>query len=111
VRYPGLPTDPGHELARRQMDGFGTLVTFDLSGGIEAGTRFAEALELFSIAASLGSTESLVVPPALQQPRGMSEEQRAWTGITPGTVRLSIGIEDPDDLVDDLRRALAHANG
>jgi cystathionine beta-lyase/cystathionine gamma-synthase len=111
VRYPGLPTDPGHELARRQMDGFGTLVTFDLAGGIEAGTRFAEALELFSIAASLGSTESLVVPPALQQPRGMSEEQRAWTSIAPGTVRLSIGIEDPDDLVDDLRQALVRSIG
>jgi cystathionine beta-lyase/cystathionine gamma-synthase len=93
------------------MDGFGTLVTFDLAGGIEAGTRFAEALGLFSIAASLGSTESLVVPPALQQPRGMSEEQRAWTGITPGTVRLSIGIEDPDDLVDDLRQALERSIG
>jgi len=111
VRYPGLPADPGHALARRQMDGFGTLVTFDLAGGIEAGTRVAEALELFSIAASLGSTESLVVPPALQQPRGLSEQQRAWTGITPGTIRLSIGIEDPDDLVDDLRQALDSANG
>ncbi len=111
VRYPGLPADPGHELARRQMDGFGTLVTFDLAGEIDAGTRFAETLELFSIAASLGSTESLVVPPALQQPRGMSEEQRAWTGITPGTVRLSIGIEDPDDLIEDLGRALDGAHG
>jgi cystathionine beta-lyase/cystathionine gamma-synthase len=111
VRYPGLPADPGHELARCQMDGFGTLVTFDLAGGIDAGTRFAETLELFSIAASLGSTESLVVPPALQQPRGMSEEQRAWTGITPGTVRLSIGIEDPDDLIEDLGRALDGAHG
>jgi len=111
VRYPGLPADPGHELARRQMDGFGTLVTFDLAGGIDAGNRFAEALELFSIAASLGSTESLVVPPALQQPRGLSEQQRAWTAITPGTVRLSIGIEDPDDLLDDLHQALQHARG
>jgi len=110
VRYPGLPADPGHELARRQMDGFGTIVTFDLAAGLQAGTRFAEALELFSIAASLGSTESLVVPPALEQPRGMSEEQRAWTGIGPGTVRLSIGIEDPDDLLDDLRQALERSN-
>jgi O-acetylhomoserine (thiol)-lyase len=93
------------------MDGFGTLVTFDLVGGIEAGTRFAETLGLFSIAASLGSTESLVVPPALQQPRGLSEEQRVWTGITPGTVRLSIGIEDPDDLLDDLRQALERSIG
>jgi len=111
VRYPGLPADPGHELARRQMDGFGTIVTFDLAAGLQAGTRFAEALELFSIAASLGSTESLVVPPALEQPRGMSEEQRAWTGIGPGTVRLSIGIEDPDDLLDDLRQALERPKG
>jgi cystathionine beta-lyase/cystathionine gamma-synthase len=109
VRYPGLPADPGHALAQRQMDGLGTLVTFDLAAGLDAGTRFAEALELFSIAASLGSTESLVVPPALQQPRGLSEEQRAWTGITPGTVRLSIGVEHPQDLVDDLRRALDSA--
>ncbi len=109
VRYPGLPTDPGHALAARQMDGFGTLVTFDLAGGLDAGTRFAEALELFSIAASLGSTESLVVAPAMQQPRGMGEEQRHWTDINPGTVRLSIGIEDGDDLIEDLRQALARA--
>ena len=106
VRYPGLPGDPGHALAARQMDAFGAVLAFDLAGGLEAGTRFAEALELFSIAASLGSTESLVVPPALQQPRGMSAEQAAWTGIGPGTVRLSIGIEDADDLLDDLRQAL-----
>ena len=111
VRYPGLPGDPGHELARRQMDGFGTLVTFDLAAGLQSATRFAEALDLFSIAASLGSTESLVVPPALQQPRGMSEEQRTWTGIGPGTVRLSVGIEDPDDLLDDLRQALERSIG
>jgi cystathionine beta-lyase/cystathionine gamma-synthase len=93
------------------MDGFGTLVTLDLAGGVEAGTRFAEALRLFSIAASLGSAESLVVPPALQQPRGMNDEQRAWTGIGPGTVRLSIGIEDVDDLIEDLRQALERSNG
>jgi cystathionine beta-lyase/cystathionine gamma-synthase len=106
VRYPGLPADPGHALAARQMEGFGTLVTFDLAAGLEAGTRFAEALELFAIAASLGSTESLVVAPAMQQPRGFTSEQAAWTDIGPGTVRLSIGIEDADDLVDDLRQAL-----
>ena len=106
VRYPGLPGDPGHALAASQMDAFGAVVAFDLAGGLEAGTRFAESLELFSIAASLGSTESLVVPPAMQQPRGLSAEQAAWTGIGPGTVRLSVGIEDADDLVDDLRQAL-----
>jgi cystathionine beta-lyase/cystathionine gamma-synthase len=111
VRYPGLPGDAGHALAARQMDGFGTLVTFDLLHGAEAGTRFADALELFSIAASLGSTESLVVPPALQQPRGMTDEQCAWTGINAGTVRLSVGIEDVDDLLDDLRQALERSHG
>jgi cystathionine beta-lyase/cystathionine gamma-synthase len=111
VRYPGLPADPGHDLAARQMDGFGTLVTFDLQSGLEAGTRFAESLQLFSIAASLGSTESLVVPPALQQPRGLTDEQRAWADINAGTVRLSIGIEDGDDLLEDLRQALEQAGG
>jgi cystathionine beta-lyase/cystathionine gamma-synthase len=107
VRYPGLPSDPGHALAQRQMDSFGTMVSFDLAAGLEAGTRFCEALELFELTSSLGSTESLVVPPALQQPRGFTPQQIAWSDIGPGTVRLSIGIEDPDDLVDDLRAALA----
>jgi len=111
VRYPGLPGDPGHALAARQMEGFGTLVTVDLRGGMEAGTRFAEALQLFSIASSLGSTESLVVAPSMQQPRGFSDEQRAWTDINAGTVRLSIGIEHGDDLLDDLRQALERATG
>jgi cystathionine beta-lyase/cystathionine gamma-synthase len=106
VRYPGLSADPGHALASRQMEGFGTLVTFDLAAGLEAGTRFAESLALFSIAASLGSTESLVVAPAMQQPRGFTAEQAAWTDIGPGTVRLSVGIEDPDDLIADLGQAL-----
>ena len=106
VRYPGLSGDPGHALAARQMDGFGGIVTFDLAGGLEAGTRFAEALALFSLAASLGSTESLVVAPAMQQPRGFTPEQVGWSGIGPGTVRLSIGIEDAGDLVADLGQAL-----
>jgi cystathionine beta-lyase/cystathionine gamma-synthase len=110
VRYPGLHDDPGHALARRQMRDFGTIVTFDIAGGEAAGTRFAEALELFAIAASLGSTESLVLPPALQQPRGLTAEQRRWSDIGPGTVRLSIGVEDPEDLLADLAAALAKAS-
>jgi len=111
VRYPGLASDPYHALAASQMDGAGTLVTFDVAGGEQAGTRVAEALELFSIASSLGSTESLVVPPALQQPRGFTTEQRAWSDIGPGTVRLSIGIEDVGDLIEDLQQALGQAGG
>jgi methionine-gamma-lyase len=111
VRYPGLAQDPGHSLAARQMEGFGSVVSFDLAAGLEAGTRFAEALELFSIASSLGSTESLVVPPALQRPRGFTQQQAAWSGIGEGTVRLSVGIEDADDLISDLRQALERSGG
>jgi len=107
VSYPGLPDDPGHALAARQMEDFGSIIRFDIVGGSPAGTKFAEALELFAIAASLGSTESLVVPPAMQQPRDLTSTQRTWSAITPGTVRLSIGVEDPEDLVADLEQALA----
>jgi cystathionine beta-lyase/cystathionine gamma-synthase len=107
VRYPGLPGDPGHALACKQMHDFGTIVTVDVAGDAEAGSRFAERLELFSITASLGSTESLVVPPALQKVRGFNEAQQRWTDIGPGTVRLSIGLEDVDDLIADLDQAVA----
>jgi cystathionine beta-lyase/cystathionine gamma-synthase len=106
VRYPGLSDDPGHQRARRQMQDFGSIIAFDVRGGSEAGSRVSESLKYFAIAASLGSTESLVLPPALQQPRGLTAEQRAWTGIGPGTIRLSVGLEDVDDLIDDLRQAL-----
>ncbi|HVN42461.1 MAG TPA: aminotransferase class I/II-fold pyridoxal phosphate-dependent enzyme [Steroidobacteraceae bacterium] len=111
VRYPGLPGDSGHALAQRQMDGAGGLVTFDIRGGLEAGTRFANALRLFTVAASLGSTESLVVPPAMQQPHGLEGAQLRWSDIGPGTTRLSIGLEDPEDLVEDLAQALGAACG
>jgi len=107
VRYPGLATHPGHSLAAQQMGDFGAIVTFDIRGGLASGSRFAESLQLFAIAASLGSTESLVIAPAMQQPRGFTDEQRAWSDIGAGTVRLSIGIEDADDLVADLKQALA----
>ena len=109
LRYPGLPEDEGHDLACAQMDGFGALLAVDLRGGLDAGTRFAEALELFAITASLGSTESLVVAPVMQQPRDLTGEQRRWSAIGPGTVRLSIGAEDADDLLEDLGRALEQA--
>lgn len=91
------------------MDGFGAVVTFDIEGGLEAGRRFTEGLDLFTIAASLGSTESLVVAPAMQQPHGYSAEQLGWCDIGPGTVRLSIGLEDSDDLLADLGQALQAA--
>jgi cystathionine beta-lyase/cystathionine gamma-synthase len=107
VRYPGLPGKPRHELARRQMNDFGTIITLDLKGGMQEAGIFVEALELFAITASLGSVESLVMPPHLTQPRDLSDEQLKACGITPSTVRLSIGAEDPDDLIADLKQALA----
>lgn len=105
VRYPGLASHPQAALARRQMREFGSIVTFDMREGAEAGRRLAEALRLFSIAASLGSTESLVLPPQMIRAREFTPEQAAWTDIRAGTVRLSIGLEDLDDLRADLQRA------
>ncbi len=106
VYYPGLPTHPGHELARAQMSEFGAVVSFDLRGGAEAGRRFAEALELFAMAASLGATDSLVLPPQLLGGRDLDAAQRQLAGIGEGTVRLSIGLESIDDLLADLAQAL-----
>jgi cystathionine beta-lyase/cystathionine gamma-synthase len=109
VHYPGLDGHPQHALARRQMSDFGTVVTFELDGGLEQGARFAEALELFSISASVGSTESLVMPPQLLAGNEYTAEQRAASLITRGTVRLSIGLEDAGDLTSDLGQALERA--
>ena len=106
VHYPGLPAHPGHKLARAQMGAFGSVVTFDLRAGGEAGRRFAEALQLFAMAASLGATDSLVLPPQLLGSRDLTGEQQAMAGIGPGTVRLSIGLESIQDLLADLGQAL-----
>ncbi len=107
VHYPGLARHPRHELAASQMQHFGTIVSFDLRAGAAAGDRFADALKLFAIAASMGSPESLIIPPGLMGPHDLPAELGALAGIDPGTVRLSIGLEDPDDLVADIEQALA----
>jgi cystathionine beta-lyase/cystathionine gamma-synthase len=109
VHYPGLPQHPRHELARAQMKSFGSIVSFDLRAGAAAGDRFADALQLFAIAASMGSTESLVIPPALMGPRDLPPELEQHSGIAPGSVRLSIGLEDPEDLLADVAQALKAA--
>lgn len=109
VHYPGLPSHPQHALARAQMREFGTVVTFDLKGGLEAGERFVDALKLFALTASLGSTESLVMAPQMMRGRDLTAEQVRFSAITEGTVRLSIGLEDTDDLIEDLTQALATA--
>jgi cystathionine beta-lyase/cystathionine gamma-synthase len=110
VHYPGLASHPQHALARAQMKEFGTIVTFDLKGGLEAGGRFAEALELFALTASLGSTESLVVAPQMMKGRDLTPEQQKQSAVGDGTVRLSIGLEDIDDLLADVSQALERVN-
>jgi cystathionine beta-lyase/cystathionine gamma-synthase len=106
VHYPGLPSHPQHALASSQMKEFGTIVSFDLKGGLEASGRFADALKLFSMTASLGATESLVVTGHIMGGRDLTADQQAMSGVTEGTVRLSIGLEDVDDLLADVAQAL-----
>ncbi len=110
VHYPGHPSHPQHALARRLLaGGYGGVLSFDLGGGEPAARRFADALGLVRNAASLGGVESLVTLPVVQSHRGQSEEELARSGISTGTVRLSIGIEDVRDLEADLLQALARA--
>jgi cystathionine beta-lyase/cystathionine gamma-synthase len=106
VHYPGLEMHARHALAREQMRDFGTIVTFELGGDRDAARRFCDALKLFAISASLGSTESLVQPGELMRPRDLNEQERVWAAVSDATIRLSIGIEDGEDLLDDLDQAL-----
>jgi cystathionine beta-lyase/cystathionine gamma-synthase len=106
VSYPGLDSHPQHALAAAQMHDFGTLVTFELRDGAIDPAVFAQALKLFAISASLGSTESLIQPGQLMLPRDLNSQERAWAAVANTTMRLSIGIEDADDLIEDLRTAL-----
>jgi len=106
VHYPGLPDHPRHALARAQMREFGSIVTFDLARGAEGVRPFVDALEFFAVTPSLGSVESLVMPPQLLKVRGLTAELQAASGIGEGTLRLSIGIEDTEELIEDLDAAL-----
>jgi cystathionine beta-lyase/cystathionine gamma-synthase len=106
VFYPGLPGHPQFALAQKQMRDAGTVVSFDLRQGSEAARNFSERLELFALTASLGSTESLVMPPQLVGSRDFTAEQVRLSGIGPGTVRLSIGLEEVGDLIADIDQAL-----
>jgi len=107
VHYPGLPSHPDHKLARRQMSGFGAMMAFDHKGGLAGARRFADRVRVFLLAASLGGTESLAVLPLYTSHYKMSAKELAAAGVSPGTVRLSIGLEDPEDLIADLKQALA----
>jgi len=107
VLYPGLPSHPQHALARKQMDDFGGIVTFFIKGDLADARRFLERCEVFSLAESLGGVESLVDHPAIMTHASVPEEQRANLGISDQLVRLSVGIEAVDDLIEDLDQALA----
>jgi cystathionine beta-lyase/cystathionine gamma-synthase len=107
VFYPGLTSHPDYKIARRQMSGFGGMVCFDLAAGYKAACRFFDRLQIIKRAASLGGTESLCSLPVLTSQYGLSDEQLAAAGVTRGMVRLSIGLEHPDDLIADLDQALA----
>jgi cystathionine beta-lyase/cystathionine gamma-synthase len=107
VHYPGLPSHPDHALAKEQMRGFGSMLAFDVKGGLPAARRFCDRVQLFLVAASLGGVESLVVLPAYTSHYNMSQKELLRAGVAPGTVRVSIGVEDSADLIADLNQALA----
>jgi len=107
VHYPGLPSHPDHKLARCQMKGFGAMLAFDLKGGLAAARRFCDRVRVFLLAASLGAVESLVVLPIYTSHYNMSDAELHAAGVSAGTVRVSTGLEDSADLIEDLRQALA----
>jgi cystathionine gamma-lyase len=111
VVYPGLPSHPQHALAARQMSGFTGMITFFIKGGLDESRRFLETLHLFTLAESLGGVESLVDHPAIMTHASIPADQRAALGISDTLIRLSVGIENPDDLIADLQKALAAAHG
>jgi methionine-gamma-lyase len=110
VWYPGLPSHPDHDVAARILPrGFSGMLAFELAGGLEAGRRFQEAVEVAVVGASLGSTHTLVVHPSTVTHTQMTPDERQAQGITDGLVRVSAGIEDPEDLLEDFDRALEKA--
>ena len=106
IMYPGLESFPQHELARRQQGSGGALLAFEVQGGTEAGIRVMNNVRLCSLAENLGAAETLVTHPASMTHAAVQVEQREATGITDGLIRISVGLENADDLIEDLRRAL-----
>lgn len=105
VTFPGLTSHPQHELAKKQMKGFGGMMTFDMKGGLETARRFLKTVKIFACAESLGGVESLIEHPAIMTHASIPTETRQKLGITDGLIRLSVGIEDSADLIDDLKAA------
>lgn len=111
IHYPGLPSHPQHELASRQMTGFGGMISFVLEGGLARARAFLKALKVFALAESLGGVESLAEHPAIMTHASVPQDVRAALGIDDGLVRLSVGVEDIDDLVEDLNQAFSRSKG
>jgi methionine-gamma-lyase len=107
VRYPGLHSHPQYELAERQMSGPGSVIAFELHGGVEAGRVMMNSVRMITLAVSLGGIESLIEHPASMTHKGVPADEQRLQGITPGLVRLAVGCEDFDDLLSDLEAALA----
>ena len=107
VYYPGLPSHPDHAIAKKQMSGFGGMVCVDVGGGYARAARFFDRLRVFRRAASLGGVESLCSLPVLTSQWGHTEEELEQAGVTHSMARLSVGLEDPEDLIADLDQALA----
>lgn len=106
VAYPGLESFPQHELAQRQASGFGAMAWFEVEGGVEAGKKLMGLVELWTLAENLGSVESLITHPVTMTHAAISREERLKVGITDGLVRISVGLEDAEDLIADLKQAL-----
>ncbi len=106
VMYPGLESHPQHELAKKQMKNFGAIISFEVAGGVKAGSALMDNVELCSLAVSLGDTETLIEHPASMTHSPVPREERLKAGITDGLVRLSVGLEDPEDIIADLEQAL-----
>jgi cystathionine beta-lyase/cystathionine gamma-synthase len=106
VHYPGLSSHRDHQLAKKQMRGFGSMLAFDVKGGLPAARRFCDRAKLFLLAASLGGVESLIILPIYGSHFRMNKEEVRRAGVKPGTVRVSIGLEDSQDLIEDLEQAL-----
>lgn len=107
VRYPFLTSHPQHNIARKQMSGGGGIVCFELKGGLQSGVRFLDALELLSLTANLGDSRSIASHPASTTHAKLSDEERANVGITPGLIRISVGLENVNDILADIEQALA----
>lgn len=107
VKYPFLPSHPQYEIAKRQMSNGGGIVTFDLKGGVEAGRKFLNNLKMLSMTNNLGDSRSIASHPASTTHSKLTEAERQGVGITPGLIRISVGLEHPDDILEDIKQALA----